>query len=105
MYTLIGTHQALSPSAISFAKKRNVLHGPYRATQIGATMVNGLTLDTQPFLAGETLDSRIESTVSDLYEEIKDCAKEFNTRGDLNAGANITAFLRVADAMIAHGSV
>lgn len=43
--------------------------------------------------------------MSDLYEDIKDCAKEFNARGDLNVGANITSFLRVADAMIAHGSV
>jgi glutamate dehydrogenase (NADP+) len=95
----------MTPTAVTFAKKRSLMHGPYRATQIGASMVNGLTMETQPMLAGETLDSRIESCVSDLYEEIKDCAKEFNTRGDLSAGANITAFLRVADVMIQHGCV
>ena len=35
----------------------------------------------------------------------RSAAKEFNTRGDLNAGANIAAFLRVADVMLAQGSV
>jgi glutamate dehydrogenase (NADP+) len=47
----------------------------------------------------------VEGAISDVYEEIKSTAKEFNTRGDLNAGANIAAFLRVADVMLAHGSV
>jgi glutamate dehydrogenase (NADP+) len=55
--------------------------------------------------AGETLDSRVEGAVNDVYEEIKSTAKEFNTRGDLNAGANIAAFLRVADVMLSQGSV
>ena len=32
--------------------------------------------------------------MSEVYEEIRSTAKEFNTRGDLNAGANIAAFLR-----------
>jgi len=51
------------------------------------------------------MDKKIELAVSDAYEEIKATAKEFNTRGDLNAGTNIAAFLRVADVMLAHGSV
>lgn len=43
--------------------------------------------------------------MSSVYDEVKRTAKEFNTRGDLHAGANIAAFLHVADAMMVHGSV
>ena len=41
----------------------------------------------------------------EVFEESKATAKEFNTRGDLFAGANIVAFLKVANVMFAHGSV
>lgn len=39
-----GTHQAMSLEAVTTAKKRNMLHGPYRATTAGASLVNGMTL-------------------------------------------------------------
>ena len=37
-------------------------------------------------LTPEAMDARLDKAVTDLYEEIKSTAKEFNTRGDLNAG-------------------
>ena len=40
-----------------------------------------------------------------IYNNVKATAIEFNKRGDFHAGANIAGFLRVADAMLAHGSV
>ena len=51
------------------------------------------------------MDQRIAEHMSNVYDEIKVTAKEFNTRGDLHAGSNIAAFLRVADVMLVHGSV
>mmetsp|Transcript_25741 Transcript_25741/g.42953 ORF Transcript_25741/g.42953 Transcript_25741/m.42953 type:complete len:85 (+) Transcript_25741:1557-1811(+) len=84
-----------------------MMHGPYRATTVGASLVNGRTLATNPIQHqhGETLDSRVEEAVGQLYEEIQSTAKEFNTRGDLFAGTNIAAFLKVGNAMYNHGSV
>lgn len=102
-----GVHQAMSNEAVVAAKKRGFFLGPYRATTVGASLVNGMTIANEPLQlhAGETLDSRIEAGMADVYHEVTSTAKEFNTRGDLHAGANIAAFLRVADAMLAHGSV
>lgn len=57
------------------------------------------------FTAGETLDSRVEAAMNEIYHEVKATAKEFNARGDLIAGTNIAAFLRVANVMLVHGSV
>ena len=102
-----GVHQAMGLDAIAAAKKKGFFLGPYRATTVGAALINGMTLANEPLQihAGETIDSRIEAGMSDVFHEITSTAKEFNTRGDLHAGANIAAFLRVADAMLAHGSV
>lgn len=122
-----GCHQAMTPSAIVTNRKKGLLHGPYRATTVGASLVNGITIAkyvviitmlvackfgdsyshacSQPFLAGETLESRVESAINELYQEIKVTAKEFNARGDLMVGTNIAAFIRVANVMLVHGSV
>lgn len=58
-----------------------------------------------PLGPGETLDARVGALMTGVYQEIKSTAKEFNTRGDLNAGTNIASFIRLADVMVAHGSV
>lgn len=102
-----GVTQSLSNSAIANAKKRGLLHAPHRATTVAASLFNGMTTAHEPlqFQVGETLDSRVEAAMRQVYEETKSTAMEFNTRGDLQAGANIAAFLRVADIMLAQGSV
>jgi len=102
-----GAQRAMTTKAIVAAKKKGFMHGPYRATTIGSCLVNGMTIADNPiqYHAGETLDSRVEREIGLVYEEIQSTAKEFNTRGDLYAGTNIAAFLKVANAMFSHGSV
>lgn len=40
-----------------------MMHGPYRATTVGRSLVNGKTLANQPILAGDSLDARIEAAM------------------------------------------
>eukprot|EP00596_Hydrurales_sp_CCMP1899_P002281 CAMPEP_0119051166 /NCGR_PEP_ID=MMETSP1177-20130426/72871_1 /TAXON_ID=2985 /ORGANISM="Ochromonas sp, Strain CCMP1899" /LENGTH=505 /DNA_ID=CAMNT_0007030283 /DNA_START=119 /DNA_END=1636 /DNA_ORIENTATION=- len=102
-----GGSQGMRVSACAAAKKRGMMHAPYKATTVGGSIFNGLTLEREPIQTniGETMDSRVEEAMGKVYEECKSTAKEFNIRGDLNAGANIASFLKVADVMLAHGSV
>lgn len=102
-----GVHRSLSNDGIKTLKKKGMMHGPYRATTIGASLVNGMTISQQPIMTanGETLDSRVEAAMNETYDEVVSTAKEFNTRGDLHAGTNISAFLRVANVMLQQGSV
>lgn len=97
----------MTNAAIVAAKKKGMMLGPYRATTVGAALINGHTLGTNPmhYTGGETLSNRIETSMNSIYEEIKATAKEFNARGDLHSGTNIAAFLRVANIMLSHGSV
>jgi glutamate dehydrogenase (NADP+) len=50
-------------------------------------------------------EEELEEKMKALYDNIDRTATEFNARGDLVAGTDIASFLRVADAMLAHGSV
>jgi glutamate dehydrogenase (NADP+) len=104
MAIIEGVQQAMSNGAIQNSKKRGILHGPYRATTVGASLVNGMSIALNPLADGETLDDRVKKGIHGVFDEIKSTANEFNTRGDLHAGANIAAFLRVANCMLAHGS-
>lgn len=100
-----GVQQSITNAALAAAKKRGMIHGPYRATTVAGAIFNGLSIASVPLniAAGDTVDKRIEDTMCEVYDEVKRTAKEFNTRGDLNAGANIASFLRIADVMQVHG--
>lgn len=89
-----GAKQGLSNEGFAAAKKRGLVVGPHRATLIGSALISG-----------SAYDRPITAAMEELYEELKSTAKEFNTRGDISAAANIAAFHRVADVMIQHGTV
>lgn len=100
-----GVQQTMSLDAITATKKRGMLHGPYRATTVAGAMVNGMSVANESFTTAEAMDQRIAQQMFQVYDEVKRTAKEFNTRGDLHAGANIAAFLRVGEVMLVHGAV
>lgn len=102
-----GVNNAMLNEGISTAKKRGLMHGPCRATTVGASLMNGIAVTEEPLQlhAGETLDTRVRGVMEAVHDEVKSTAKEFNRRGDLHAGANIAAFMRVGDIMLMQGSV
>ena len=53
----------------------------------------------------EDLVGRVEDAATRVHDEVARTAKEFNVRGDLDAGANIASFLRVANVMASHGAI
>mmetsp|Transcript_17046 Transcript_17046/g.15398 ORF Transcript_17046/g.15398 Transcript_17046/m.15398 type:complete len:525 (-) Transcript_17046:47-1621(-) len=96
-----GVQQAMTNGAITAAKKKGLLLGPYRATtSAGALFYNISDKDSN-----NSIDYQIFAEMSSVYEELKSTSKEFNTRGDLHAAADIASFLRVADVMLVHGAV
>jgi glutamate dehydrogenase (NADP+) len=86
-------------------RKRGLLFGPHKATLAGSALVSGLELESNPILPGQSLDQRLQDQMAEVYAGITATAKEFNTRGDLHAGAVIKGFKTVADVMLAHGAV
>jgi hypothetical protein len=52
-----------------------IQHAPYRATTVGGAVVNGMTMAMEPLnaSAGETLDTRVDAAMGDVYDEIRRC--------------------------------
>ena len=70
-----------------------------------ATAAEGLLDRSQSAKLMPLDELELEEKMKALYENIARTATEFNSRGDLVAGTDIASFLRVADAMLAHGAV
>ena len=53
----------------------------------------------------QEVDENLKNIMEDIFESILETCKEFNLKDDYVAGANITGFKKVADAMISQGVV
>ncbi|OHE72109.1 MAG: hypothetical protein A2Z99_20330 [Treponema sp. GWB1_62_6] len=51
------------------------------------------------------VDSKLHGIMDSIYDQCRDASDSYGLKGNLVAGANIAGFLRVSDAMIAHGVV
>eukprot|EP00903_Cladosiphon_okamuranus_P014475 g13427.t1 len=100
-----GGYRPVSSPAAEVLKKNGVFHVPYRGTMIGAALGGGRELARNPLGPGETMDSRLEKKMDEVYDVASSVAREFNAQGNLDKGCTIAGFLRVGRAMMAHGSV
>ena len=98
-----GVPQAISPDGVREAKRVGMVHAPYLAAMAGATLQSGAIIQTDT--VKEDVDKLLQDNVDKVLDKIQRTATEFNVRGDLLAGAQIAAFLKVANMMINHGSV
>jgi len=92
-----GGYSTVTPGARKILKKRGLLYGPHTLTLNGASISNALGPNVS--------DKQFAEEVSRIYRDTKATAQEFNARGDLFLGANVSGFLRVANAMLNQGAV
>jgi len=97
MGVIEGGYSTVTPHARKLLKKRGLMYGPHILTLTGTPIMYALGQNAS--------DKRLAEEVARIYNEVKRTSQEFNARGDLNTGANIAGFLRVANAMMSHGVV
>ncbi|MCD7837581.1 MAG: NADP-specific glutamate dehydrogenase, partial [Clostridiales bacterium] len=51
----------------------------------------------------EEVDSKLQGIMESIYDSCAAAAEKYGMPGDIQAGANIAGFLKVADAMLAQG--
>ena len=51
------------------------------------------------------MDAKLKVIMANIYRNIDAAAKAYGFEGDYVMGANIAGFIKVADAMMAHGVV
>ncbi|KAI7825905.1 glutamate dehydrogenase [Kickxella alabastrina] len=103
-----GANMPSTNEAIEIYKSASVMFGPAKAANAGGVAVSGLEMaqNSQRLQwTREDVDSQLERIMKDIFDNSLAAATTYNLKGDIQAGANIAGFLKVAEAMIHQGCV
>lgn len=102
-----GANMPTTPEAISYLKKNKIVVCPAKAANAGGVAISGLEMcqDSQRLLwTREEVDKQLKAIMRNIYEESSKAALKYvNDKYDLQTGANIAGFLKVADAYVEQG--
>ena len=103
-----GANMPTDLEATEYLQKNGVLFMPGKASNAGGVSVSGLEQSQNAmryYWTFEEVDSKLKDIMHGIFTKVDDAAKKYGKEGDYVAGANIYAFERVAQAMIAQGVV
>ncbi|WP_042464092.1 NADP-specific glutamate dehydrogenase [Neobacillus dielmonensis] len=103
-----GANMPSTLEAIDVFLENEVLFGPGKAANAGGVAVSALEMaQNSARLAWtfEEVDQKLHSIMTNIYQTSMKAAEEYGCPGNLVVGANIAGFLKVADAMVAHGII
>ena len=92
--------------AIAALQSAGVLFGPAKAANAGGVATSALEMSQNSMRYSwtfEEVDAKLQGIMKGIYHNVADAAKTYGCAGNLEAGANIAGFLKVADAMLAQG--
>ncbi len=101
-----GANMPNTPEAIKVYKNAGILYAPGKASNAGGVATSGLEMTQNSERLSwtfEEVDAKLESIMKKIYKSCVDAAEEYGFGYDLEAGANIAGFKKVAEAMIAQG--
>lgn len=101
-----GANMPSTLEAIEVFMKNHVLFAPAKAANAGGVSVSALEMaqnSARLSWSMEEVDAKLQLIMKDIYRASMKASMEYGVPGNLVAGANIAGFLKVADAMIAHG--
>lgn len=103
-----GANMPSTLDAIAYFQSHKVLFAPAKAANAGGVATSALEMSQNSERRQwtfEKVDKRLRKIMSHIYRDAKKNAELYADPDDLVAGANITAFVKVADVMLAHGLV
>lgn len=101
-----GANMPSSLEAISNFQKAGVMYGPSKAANAGGVAVSGLEMaqDSQRLMwTREEVDARLNNIMKNVFSSCVSAADEFGAPGNLQLGANVAGYLKVAGAMEEQG--
>jgi glutamate dehydrogenase (NADP+) len=103
-----GANMPSVPEAIDVYLEHKILYGPGKAANAGGVSVSGLEMSQNSLRLGwsrEEVDGRLHGIMKSIHSAAYQAAEQYGTPGNYVNGANIAGFIKVADAMMAHGLV
>jgi glutamate dehydrogenase (NADP+) len=101
-----GANMPCTLEAMAVFHEHHVLFAPAKAANAGGVAVSAMEMSQNSMRLSwtvEEVDERLQTVMKNIYASCLDAAEQFGHPGNLVIGANIAGFLKVADAMVAHG--
>ena len=101
-----GANMPCTPEAIAAVKGAGLLYSPGKASNAGGVATSGLEMSQNAEHLSWTfdeVDAKLKGIMETIYADCAAAAEKFGMKGDIQSGANIAGFLKVADAMLAQG--
>ena len=101
-----GANMPCTLEAMAVFHEHHVLFAPAKAANAGGVAVSAMEMSQNSMRLSwtvEEVDERLQTVMKNIYASCVDAAEQFGHPGNLVIGANIAGFLKVADAMVAHG--
>ena len=103
-----GANMPSTLDAIAYFIDSGIMFAPAKAATAGGVAVSALEMSQNSMRyrwTFEEVDAKLESIMTAIYNDSKKAAEDYGYPGNLVVGSNIVGFLRVAEAMVAHGVV
>ena len=103
-----GANMPCTPEAVRLFREAGVAFGPGKAANAGGVATSALEMQqnaTRESWTFEDTEDRLSRIMSDIHARCRETAEEYGDPGNYVLGANIAAFLPVADAMLALGVI
>jgi len=101
-----GANMPSTNEAIGTFKKKNIIFGPSKACNAGGVAVSGFEMsqDSQRILwSKEKVEQKLCGIMKDIFNKCYITSEVHGRAGDLQFGANVAAFMKVAEAMKEEG--
>lgn len=103
-----GANMPTTNEAIEYLQANNVLIAPAKAANAGGVATSALEMSQNSMRYSwtfEEVDKKLENIMKNIFKQCKDAANEYGLGVNYVAGANIAAFKKVSQAMIAQGVI
>jgi glutamate dehydrogenase (NADP+) len=103
-----GANMPCTPEATDIFLDKPLLYAPGKAANAGGVAVSGLEMVQNSMRLnwlGEEVDQRLKIIMKGIHKSCLDAAEAYGTPGNYLNGANITGFVKVAEAMLDQGVV
>ena len=101
-----GANMPCTEEAVLAFQAKGVLFAPAKAANAGGVAVSAMEMSQNSMRLSwtvEEVDEKLKNVMKNIYVSCNNAASQYGYPGNLVAGANIAGFLKVADAMVAHG--
>ena len=103
-----GANMPTTPEAVEIFRAAKIAFGPAKAANAGGVAVSALEMAQNAYFSEwsrEEVDSRLDTIMTGIHAQCDAAAEKYGHAGDLLVGANVSGFLKVANAMLDQGVV